>query len=227
MKKLLSVTGLLMWSMTSFASPITVHNTGVDGTDALVSAGVWGEIGSGIPGGTTSFWSLTDQPVGAGYALGSAPFRLHHPSYAADLSNAAWVSPGGNGSGTAGLAGGYTYTQIIDLAGLDPTSAVITGQFSSDNDSVIGVNGVTAASSGGFDEFKLFSISSGFHSGLNSIYIRVHNAGDPTAFIVVFDSATANSVASSVPDSGGISLVLLGLAPLLLARRMRILSSVV
>ena len=218
-----------MGSMASFASPIIVHNTGVGPTDALVAAGVFGEIGYGTPGGLTSFWSLTNQPGGAGYALGSNPFRFHHPSYAPDLSNAAWVSPGGNGSGTAGSPGFYSYSLAIDLTGLDPTSAVITGRFSSDNGGIIAINGGLnfASDYSGFGGLSSFSFNSGFHSGLNSIDITVQNAGDPTAFIVVFDSATANSEAHSVPDSGGIFLVLLGLVPLFLARQMRILSSVV
>ena len=47
-------------------APITVHNTGVNNSDAVQA-----------PGLLASFWLLTSQPVGAGYWIGSTPFRYN------------------------------------------------------------------------------------------------------------------------------------------------------
>lgn len=209
MKSVFCATGFLTLGTALFADPITVHNTGVNGTDALVAAGA-----------ATSFWQLTSQPAGAGYALGSTPFRYYNGAYVADSPVAAWVSPAANGN--AGVSGFYTYSLTIDLTGLNPTTAAISGKFGTDNDGSIGVNTSAPVISGGFSSLTPFSITSGFVSGLNTINVRVNNAGDPTAFFVTFDSATA-SVAQTpggVPDFGStLVLALLGLASLVFARR--------
>lgn len=192
------------------ADNITIHNTGVDSTDALVS------IGS-----ATAFWSLSAQPSGAGYAAGSNPFRYHHPAYAADLGNAAWVSPAA--SGIAGAGGFYTYSLAIDLTGLDPATASITGRFSTDNNGSIGLNGGTAASLtfAEFGSLHAFSLTSGFHAGINTIDVSVNNGGDPTAFLVVFDSATARRWVG-VPDTDStLMLVACAGVPLLAWSRRR------
>lgn len=205
---------VLLTSSTALATRadnITVHNTGVDSSDALVASGA-----------ATAFWSLSAQPSGAGYAAGSNPFRYHHPSYAADLPNAAWVSP--SSSGIAGAGGFYTYSLAIDLTGLDPSTASITGRFSTDNDGSIGVNGGTAASLV-FEEFRslhAFSLTSGFHAGINTIDLTVNNGGDPTAFLVVFDSATARRTVTGVPDTDSSLLLAAGaLLPVLAWARRR------
>lgn len=210
MKRIPLLLGLAICALTASAATITVHNTGVDALDTLVS-----------PGGSTAFWQLTAQPSGAGYTLGSNPFRYYNGAYSPDLTQAAWVSPGANG--LAGTSGYYTYSLTIDLTGLDPSTALITGRFSTDNDGSIGLNGSALFSTGfaNFGSLHPFSISSGFLPGLNTIDVRVNNGGDPTAFIVVFDSATANP-AGAVPDSGSaLALTVLGLASILLVARSR------
>jgi hypothetical protein len=84
--------------------PIAVHNTGVNGSDVLVTAG-----------SQTSFWTLTVEAAGASEAIGGDPFRYHNGSYFADTPTAAWVAP--TASGNAGATGFYTYTLSFNLAG--------------------------------------------------------------------------------------------------------------
>jgi hypothetical protein len=55
------------------------------------------------------------------------PFRYFNGAYFADTATAAWVSP--QADGNAGPAGTYTYDLVIDLTGLDPATASITGNF--------------------------------------------------------------------------------------------------
>ncbi len=191
----------------AIATPITVHNTGVNGSDVVQS------IGS-----ATSFWTLASQPGGAGFAIGSNPFRYYTSPYYADNSASGWVSPGSTGN--AGTLGIYTYQLTFSLAGLDPTTALITGLFGTDNDGAISLNGnspVATTTFAGFGSPTNFTFNSGFVSGINTITVRLNNGGDPTAFRVEFATATASPL-GNVPEPASITLGLSGLGLLALAR---------
>jgi hypothetical protein len=201
----------------ALADPIPVHNTGVDASDALVA-----------PGAQASFWTLSAKPPAAVQVIGSNPFRYYNGSYFADTATAAWVSP--QSDGNAGAAGNYTYDLVVDLTGLDPATASITGTFGTDNTGAVWLNGdapVATTGSGSFGAPTPFTVSSGFVAGLNTLHVQVNNEGDPTAFFVSITSATANAVvppepalavpAASWPMILGLGLILLltGLGSLL------------
>lgn len=209
MKKLIFLFCLPLLSQAASAATIALHNTGVNSSDVLVAAGA-----------VTSFWSLSAEPGGASEALGSNPFRYKHPSYFADTSTAAWVSPGSDGN--AGAGGNYTYDLLFDLTGIDLSTVAISGIFGTDNDGSISLNGNAAAASttfGGFGSTTAFSFTNGFQAGLNTIHVTVNNGGDPTAFFVQFDSGTGNP--SGVPEPTTVALTCSGLAGLALIRRIR------
>ena len=190
------------------AATITVHNTGVNGSNVVQP------IGS-----PTSFWTLLSEPAGASETLGSTPFRYFNGAYYADNSVSGWVSP--TASGNAGVAGNYVYQLMVDLTGFDPASAVITGTFGTDNNGSIALNGNPASATTCFACFSAptsFSLT-GFTAGLNSIRLTVNNGGDPTAFRVEFASATANPGPTGVPEPGSLVLIGCGLLALSLVRR--------
>ena len=110
----------------ALAAAIPVHNTGVNSSDVLVA-----------PGAQASFWTLSAKPAGATEVIGNTPFRFNC-CYFPDTATAAWVSP--QASGNAGVAGIYTYDLVIDLTGLNPATASITGTFGTDNDGAISLN---------------------------------------------------------------------------------------
>ena len=181
MSRLVALVTCLLFSVTVHAqTSLVVHNTGVDSSDVLVS-----------PGAPGAFWTLLSAPSGATEAAGSSSFRYFNFAYAPDSSTSAWVSPGA--SGNASVSGLYVYQLLVDLTGIDPATVVITGQFATDNDGFIRVNGGASAATQGFSGFgslTSFTLSSGFVAGINSIEVGVNNGGNPTAFRVEFASAT-------------------------------------
>jgi hypothetical protein len=184
MRKLLLSLMLLASPMLASAASVSLHNTGVDASGDLVGVGQ-----------ATAFWTLSAAPGGATVALGSNPFRFRHPSYAADTSVSAWVSPGSNGN--AGARGQYVYDLSFDLTGFDPDTVALQGLFSSDNDGALWLNDEPFAVTSSFADFgtlKAFSLTGGFVPGMNVIHAMVNNVGDPTAFHVQFTSVTASPV---------------------------------
>jgi hypothetical protein len=209
--KLLSLAVWLSSSLT-FAASITVHNTGVNSSDVLVASG-----------SQVSFWTLSGKPVGAPEPIGGNPFRLNC-CYWADTATAAWVAPTSNGN--AGPGGIYTYDLVIDLTGLNPATASISGKFGSDNSGSVflNANAPVLTQLSNFSSYPAaanFTINSGFVAGLNTIHITVNNEGDPTAFFVEFTSATANPLVGGVPEPATVMLTCAGLLGVLAFRARR------
>jgi hypothetical protein len=202
----------VLFPIAALAAPITVHNTGVDDADALVAAGA-----------TSAFWELVAAPEGAPEPLGSNPYAFLHGAYASNTLTSQWVSQGSLGN--AGAGGFYVYGLDIDLTGLDHTSAVITGLFSTDNDGFIRLNGGAAVATTGFADFGSmhgFTINSGFVAGLNTIEVGVNNGGNPTAFHVQFLRADSEPETNgSVPEPTTLTLLGAGLTAAGAAARRR------
>ena len=106
MIRIFAVIAAVLFPIAALAAPITVHNTGVDGTDALVAMGA-----------QTTFWTLLSAPPGATETVGSDVFRYAHPAYIADSLESAWVSQ--TASGNVSVLGVYVYQLLVDLTGLD------------------------------------------------------------------------------------------------------------
>jgi hypothetical protein len=196
------------------AAPITtLYNTGVDGVGAVLSNGVVDPHYTlvSVPSGSTVVRVITAD----GYPI---------PPYIGDNTVSRWVGPN-NSSDLVSAPGNYVYRTTFSLAGFQASTAVITGQWTSDNDGVqVLLNGVdTGIPATGFSQFSVgfvpFAISSGFQPGVNTLDFVIHNGGsapgnstggaNPTSLRV---EMTGTAV---VPD-GGSALVLLGASMALL-----------
>jgi len=96
------------------ATPITVHNTGVNGSDVVQAIGA-----------ATSFWTLLSELVSASETRGGTPFRYFNGAYYADNAVSGWVSP--TASGNAGAGGNYVYELAVDLTGFNLATVSISG----------------------------------------------------------------------------------------------------
>jgi hypothetical protein len=99
---------------------------------------------------------------------------------------AAYIGPPGGEAG--GPIGEYVYRMTFDMSDLDPTSARITGLWSTDNSAVLHINGTSTSiskSDVGYTSLERFTITAGFVAGSNTLDFRVSNSGGPTGFAVV------------------------------------------
>jgi hypothetical protein len=177
----------------ALADNIVINNTGSTGGAAL-------PVGVVDPN-----YSLVSAPAGVTLtAITTAP----NPAWTPNTSTADWISPGSSGN-TSWPAGSYTYQTTFTLtAGESPSTAQLSGLWTSDNDSCIWLNGANTGdciSTGAFGSLNPFSITSGFMAGTNTLQFVVDNLGGPSGVI-----AEVSGTVSAVPEPS--SLLLLGTA---------------
>jgi PEP-CTERM motif len=187
------------------AAPITtLFNTGVDASGVALPDGTIGDPHYSlvsVPGGTTDILVRTVPPV---YPI---------PPYFYGGTSSAWIGPN-NSPSLDGPVGVYDYQTTFNLAGFNPSTAAISGGWSTDNIGVgIYLNGVDTGNPGtAFNQFQIgyvpFSITSGFVSGLNTLDFFVNNAAGPTALRVEMTGAAA---VAAVPEPETYAMLLAGL----------------
>jgi PEP-CTERM motif len=218
------------------AGTITIYGTGFTSTGTPVTAG--GTDGNFTlesgPGGSVP--SAFDPFVTDGSGTSSFPFNNNWLKDGSSGSDSEWISPDAHETATnpSSTTVPYVYTEDFSLTGFDPTSVVITGEWSADNYGVILINGVavTGATNGAlanvtgnfktFTNFTLNIADADFTSGVNTITFEVFNnsngSPDVTGVNVDIESATANST-SAVPEPASAGFMGLGLAALGFASR--------
>ena len=138
--------------------------------------------GSLLPiGAPDPHFSLVSTPVAGPVTLGVVPLDPVN-NYVPDGPTSEWIGPLSGGQ-VVQAAGQYVYRTSFDLTGYDPATAVIRGQFSSDNSALAFLNGVDTGLRSDAAEFagiQPLAISSGFTPGVNYLDFVVHNNEGPT-----------------------------------------------
>jgi len=146
-----------------------LFNTGIDASGLLVD-----------DGGTDPHYVLVNNPDSG------SPDAIIHDTFVFPIvggpwlladETSKWISPLFDTAGAA--SGNYRYRIEVDLTGLDPTTAFISGRWASDNEGTLYLNGAATGirNTSGFGTFTGFRISSGFISGTNTIDFEINNAG--------------------------------------------------
>ena len=179
-----------------------LFNTGVDDTGAILPTGAvdphWTLAVSpdaSVPGPNAIV--VDDQlfPIVAGPWLPTDEFSK-------------WIGPQAD-QNAGNLPGDYTYRLTFDLAGFDPATVQLTGEWSTDNLGVdILINGISTGQDNGtqFVGWEEFTVTSGFQPGLNTLDLIMNNAGEtanPTAIRV----RNLRGVGAMLPDGTAPSIV--------------------
>ncbi len=204
---MLTAATLSLTSTLTLADTIPVFNTGVTSTGSLLPLGAvdpnWTIIsGPGVTSPAPAY-VLTSQrnPLGTYYTT----------------TDSQWIWA--NANGVAGTNSPYTFQLQFDLTDFTPNSVVVSGAWGVDNVGSIELNGapeigtgaLTLTSSTNFTSPNLFTITRGFHSGLNTLDIQATDLGYVGGLDVTALVATGTSVVP-LPASG--LLMLSGMAGL-------------
>jgi hypothetical protein len=209
--KLFAITAtLLVVASVAHAAPITtLWNTGVDAT------------GTPLPNNALdTHYSLFSGPIVGAPRAANDSNGYPLPPWIGNDSISAWIGPVSD-SQLNGFAGVYDYRTTFSLTGFSAASAVITGQWATDNEGFILINGVSTGhtSSSQYSAFTAFTITSGFVAGLNTIDFFVVNVRHSPTGLRVEQTGTANP--NAVPEPAALALFGVGAAMLGLARRRR------
>ncbi len=171
-------------------STLVLPSTGTDANGNELGGGHsdphYTVIGPGIPGG------------GSAAVLSASSI---YPGWVADDAHSAWV--GWKDSGDTSPYGYYTYQLTFNMAGLDPSTASLSGLWAADQYGYVTLNGNTTSVSvadGNWDasahpNLNNFTISSGFVSGTNTLDFVVD---EPDGFDGL---RTSNLVLSASPST--------------------------
>jgi hypothetical protein len=182
------IAGLLLGAASgAWAAPIPgLFNTGTDASGNALGGG------NGV---TDPHYTVVTSIEGFPTNVSAVTFRAG--SYLPDDADSRWVSH--SSDGFPGF-GSVVIRLTFDLTGLNPSSAVISGDWGVDNFGEIFLNGLTTgityASFGGLSSF---TISDGFLAGVNNLDFRVTDFGPPLGLRVDNLVGTADTAGGGGP----------------------------
>jgi len=194
-----------LWAAQAQASPITtLYNTGVDASHTVLADSTIGD----------PHYSLSSAPIGSTTValIRTSAGGFPIPPYLGDNASSTWIGPN-NAHNLVSPVGNYFWQTTFDLTGFNPSTAVVTGNWTTDNKGGnIFLNGAPLGftTDGNFTKFNSpFSISSGFNGGVNTLTFLVNNSGasaNPTSLRVEM----TGTASTAVPEPDSLLLLLLG-----------------
>ncbi|MGH9838433.1 MAG: LamG-like jellyroll fold domain-containing protein [Blastocatellia bacterium] len=186
---LLAILGLAL-TVPAYADNITLFNTGATAE------------GSVDPHYTLIQSADPAYPGPNAFVVLSTGYPLPSP-WIPNSATSKWIAPQANQSG-GGASGLYIFRTTFDLTGLNPSTAMITGQWTTDNNGVdIRINGVSTGFITPFEAFSQgffpFTINSGFVAGINTLDFVVNNGGLPIGLRVEMSGTAASTGGACVP----------------------------
>ena len=193
--------GLSAGDRAQAATIVSLYNTGVDATKAVLSDGTIGD----------PHYSLVLVPTGSTTEIrtrreaGGAPYNAS--PYVGDTTLSTWIGPNNDNQLNA-PSGTYNFQTTFDLTGYQASTAQITGRWAADDDGIqILLNGidtgVTPIGAGNFGQWSNFSINNSalFVSGANTLnFIVVNTPGRTALRTELVGRADLVATAAAVPE---------------------------
>ncbi len=113
----------------------------------------------------------------------STIFPIVSGPWVANTDRSKWIAPLPDSS--SALGGDYAYQTTFDLTGFDPATAVLLGNWATDNlGTDIKINGTSTGLQNGtqFNAFTPFTVSAGFVAGTNVLEFLLNNADPETGY---------------------------------------------
>jgi len=180
---------------------IGLYNTGVDDSNVKLDAGAIDSHYT-VDGGQA--FSTNEAEGNPGVWLGLDTFST-------------WITPklgaGNTASGDFPPNGIFTYQTSFDLTGIDFSLLSISGKVTADDGITdVLINGTSTGftylpGNNAFKNFAPFTVSSGFHDGINTLAFKVFNGGGPTGLRTEFDKI---SVTQAVPEPETYAMLVAG-----------------
>jgi hypothetical protein len=164
----LTVAGQTVTVTQGWGNAISIYNTGVTAAGGLAA-----------DGSADSHYSLISSadpayPGPNALVVNSSGFPF--PPWLTNGTSSKWIGPRAD-AGSLNPPGTYTYRTRFDLTGMDPTGAVLSGQCTADDSSVIQLNGNAVGTCATYGGWSPFAIGGGFVSGVNTLDFVVSNNG--------------------------------------------------
>ncbi len=210
MRNLILACVVMSWTVchvaAAHAEPITIFGTGVDSLGNLLT-----------PGTIDPHYHLAMYPGQVGDAPANAYVLNVSSTYNLSGTDSRWIS--WSSVFTNATPGGlWIYRTTFDLAGFDPSTAILTGRvYADDFLQASYLNGVdTGIVGGSYLTGTPFTIATGFAGGVNTLDFQVPNANfvafNPSAFRL-----DISGTARAVPEPSTIALAILGIAGALIS----------
>ena len=192
-----------------FLAPLSAAHAQISG---LFNTGVDGSRSKQVVGTTDSHYTVLENG-------GAQAIVTNNGAYAQDPNSAyIWQTASGD---QGSVTRTFRTTFTVD-AGFDPTTAFLTGKWSTDNYGVdILLNGVSSGNVSPSYYFTAFAINAGFVAGLNTLDFIVSDFGAPAGFNAGDLRGSANPLVSTTPEPASIFLLASGMAGIGFARRLR------
>jgi hypothetical protein len=189
----------------------SLYSTGVDNSGVPLS-----------PGTPDPHWNILASADGVFSAPGPAITQLNHPAWLANGPTSNWISVVPDGT-TNIAAGTYIFETTFDLTGMDESTAIVTGDFASDNTVTdVLLNGVSAGiAGGGFTATTPFTFTSGFVPGMNSLIFVMENLPQPAPNPPENPGGFRVNLSGTavVPEPSSVVLAVVGAAAFFVCRR--------
>lgn len=193
----------------------TLFNTGVDNAGSPLANGTIGDPHYDlITKPTTSTDFIRVITSAGGFPIGP---------WIGDNTLSAWIGPNNNDD-LVSPAGTYIYRTTFDLTGYDISTAIINGQWSTDNNGLdIFINGNSLGFTTANNQFSLgfapFTINSGFVPGINTLDFMVNNGGTASNPTGLRTQMIGEADFLPIPTPGVAWLIGIGMIAILTARK--------